>query len=945
MKRMLINATHAEELRVALVDGQTLYDIDIETPSREQKKSNIYKGTITRIEPSLEAVFINYGSDRHGFLPFKEISRSYFNPDAVDDKGRPIIKDALREGQQILVQIDKEERGQKGAALTTFVSLAGRYLVLMPNNPRAGGVSRRIEGEDRAEMKEAMASLNVPEGMGMIIRTAGVGRSAEELQWDLDYLLSVWQAIESAAKERNAPVLIYQESSLLIRALRDHLRDDIGEILIDDEATHQQAIEFVNQVMPHNLRRLKLYQDRVPLFSRYQIESQIESAYGRKVTLPSGGELVIDQCEALTAVDINSARATKGEDIEQTAFNTNLEAADEIARQIRLRDLGGLIVIDFIDMAPTKHQREVENRLRDALKMDRARVQLGRISRFGLLEMSRQRLRPSLEESTQHVCPRCHGQGTIRGTESLALSVLRLIQEDLLKENTGRVVAQLPVAVAAYLLNEKRDAIRRMEDDYRVSVVLIPNPQIEAPNFRIERVRRGEADSLSQGYDFIEHPHDAHEAAETARPSSRPSSRASQRPPREPSREVNAEPMVKVVPTLAPPPASPTRRSEPSARVEPQAPATAEGGLLKRIWSFLFGAQAKQPNAQDARASGQGSAQGRDKRPDKGARPDADGQERDASARSHGRNRERQDLGERNKPALAPVPRGSIAPREARRERHRPEAESFENIPLEGAEAERIAQQLTAPLAPPPKPVVDIAAKKSIAEQFPPNAATRLEAGDRIVGGHEVIRSALASLSVTQTLAETSVDIAANEHAEMDRAETDDGSPVETAYASPIVSDELDATADALVETTAVDEAPSAALTETASAPVSTEPESATTPNDAADILAAPEEPAEASALSAESQTQDAPTEANDLMSAPAMETGFDTAVSLPSADQVTPEQPEIIAEQPMAEQAVTEPIVADQKAPLSVDEPAPQENTENPAQVENQHEHGKQAG
>lgn len=747
MKRMLINATHAEELRVALVDGQTLYDIDIETPSREQKKSNIYKGTITRVEPSLEAVFVNYGSDRHGFLPFKEISRSYFNPDAVDDKGRPIVKDALREGQQVLVQIDKEERGQKGAALTTFVSLAGRYLVLMPNNPRAGGVSRRIEGEDRAELKEAMASLDVPEGMGMIIRTAGVGRSAEELQWDLNYLLSVWQAIVDAGKERNAPVLIYQESSLLIRALRDHLRDDIGEILIDDEATYQQAIEFVNQVMPHNIRRLKLYQDRVPLFSRYQIESQIESAYGRKVTLPSGGELVIDQCEALTAVDINSARATKGEDIEQTAFNTNLEAADEIARQIRLRDLGGLIVIDFIDMAPTKHQREVENRLRDALKMDRARVQLGRISRFGLLEMSRQRLRPSLEESTQHVCPRCHGQGTIRGTESLALSVLRLIQEDLLKENTGRIVAQLPVAVAAYLLNEKRDAIRRMEDDYRVNVVLIPNPQIESPNFRIERVRRGEADSLSQGYDFIEHPQDAHEVAENARPSSRPSSRPAA--PR-PAREVNTEPMVKVVPVAAPP-ASPVKRTEAAPRHEPTTAATQEAGILKRIWSFLFGAEAKHPNVQDSRSGNQA----RDNRSGKGARTerersDLDGDERDAAPRSNGRSRERQDGAERNKPALAPVPRGSVPPREPRPTRRRPEPDAYDHAPLEGAEAERIAQQLTAPLAPPPKPVIDIAAKKSIAEQFPPNAATRLEAGDRVVGGHEVIRSALASLSLAE---------------------------------------------------------------------------------------------------------------------------------------------------------------------------------------------------
>lgn len=731
MKRMLINATHAEELRVALVDGQTLYDIDIETPSREQKKSNIYKGTITRIEPSLEAVFINYGSDRHGFLPFKEISRSYFNPDAVDDKGRPVIKDALREGQQILVQIDKEERGQKGAALTTFVSLAGRYLVLMPNNPRAGGVSRRIEGEDRAELKEAMASLNVPEGMGMIIRTAGVGRSTEELQWDLDYLLSVWHAIESAAKERNAPVLIYQESSLLIRALRDHLRDDIGEILIDDEATYQQAIEFVNQVMPHNIRRLKLYQDRVPLFSRYQIESQIESAYGRKVTLPSGGELVIDQCEALTAVDINSARATKGEDIEQTAFNTNLEAADEIARQIRLRDLGGLIVIDFIDMAPTKHQREVENRLRDALKMDRARVQLGRISRFGLLEMSRQRLRPSLEESTQHVCPRCHGQGTVRGTESLALSVLRLIQEDLLKENTGRVVAQLPVAVAAYLLNEKRDTIRRMEEDYNVGVILIPNPQIESPNFRIERVKRNDLEQSSIDYNLVENPQDACEAQEPARAPGR-APRTAPRPARaaEQGREGNGEPMVKPVVPLAPPPLTPasTRRAEPRA-LAPTPSSSGEGGLIKRIWNFLFGANAQTPGTVPPRA-------------DLDARPSKNDRRQDNTrGRNGGELAEQQ---ERNRAPLAPVPRGNVPPREARASRPRFEAEPQDNAPLDPAEAERIAQQRAAPLAPEPKPIIDIAAKKSIAEQLPPNAATRLEAGDRIFGGYEVIRQALS---------------------------------------------------------------------------------------------------------------------------------------------------------------------------------------------------------
>ena len=766
MKRMLINATHLEELRVALVDGQKLYDIDIETPSREQKKSNIYKATITRIEPSLEAVFVNYGSDRHGFLPFKEISRTYFKPEAVDEKGRPIIKEALKEGQELIVQIDKEERGQKGAALTTFISLAGRYLVLMPNNPRAGGVSRRIEGEDRAELKEAMASLNVPEGMGMIIRTAGVGRSPEELQWDLDYLLNVWQAIEAAAAERSAPVLIYQESNLLIRALRDHLRDDIGEILIDDEATFQQATEFVQQVMPQNLRRLKKYQERVPLFTRFQIESQIESAYQRNVTLPSGGELVFDQCEALTAVDINSARATKGEDIEQTALNTNLEAAEEIARQVRLRDLGGLIVIDFIDMAPSKHQREVENRLRDALKMDRARVQLGRISRFGLLEMSRQRLRPSLEESTQHVCPRCHGQGTIRGTESLALSVLRLIQEESLKENTGRITAQLPVPVATYLLNEKREAIAQLEHDYKVSVILIPNPNLETPNYRLDRVRRTDMESQ---------PARAHELVENRQEFSYEAPRATT------ARETPSEPAVRAIAVPAPVPApaqepkpaperaaQPARRTAPPTKARPplavseeETAATAEGGFLKRVWGFLFGEQAA-PAAQDltppaARQSTRATDETEKAAADRPERSERGGRRRGGrgGGAERGERAERSERPSQPKPAIAPVPRGNVPPRDTRPARTRPERDERPDR-VGDQESGRedtglIAQQLAAPLAQPPKPVIDIAAKSSIAEQLPPNAAIRLEASDRIVNpgeGPVAAPSAAAAVAV-----------------------------------------------------------------------------------------------------------------------------------------------------------------------------------------------------
>ncbi|MGD8207688.1 MAG: Rne/Rng family ribonuclease, partial [Thiohalocapsa sp.] len=442
MKRMLINATQPEELRVAIVDGQQLFNLDIESPGREQKKANIYKGTITRVEPSLEAAFVDYGSERHGFLPLKEISRNYFQGE-LKPGTKANIKELIKEGQELMVQIDKEERGTKGAALTTFISLAGRYLVLMPNNPRAGGVSRRIEGADRSELREALSQLSLPEDMGLIVRTAGVGKNAEELQWDLDYLLQLWDAIKTSSEERKAPFLIYQESDIIIRSIRDHLRADIGEIVVDNPEMFHRAEEFVRQVMPHNLKKLRLYQDEVPLFTRYQIESQIESAFQREVRLPSGGSVVIDHTEALTSIDINSARATKGADIEETALNTNLEAVDEIARQLRLRDLGGLFVIDFIDMTPAKNQREVENRLRDALKQDRARVQIARISRFGLLEMSRQRLRPSLGESSQHVCPRCKGHGTIRGVESLALSVLRIVEEEAMKENTARIVAQL----------------------------------------------------------------------------------------------------------------------------------------------------------------------------------------------------------------------------------------------------------------------------------------------------------------------------------------------------------------------------------------------------------------------------------------------------------------------------------------------------------------------
>jgi ribonuclease E len=487
MKRMLFNATQQEELRVAIVDGQKLIDIDIETTGREQRKSNIYKGVITRIEPSLEACFVNYGEERHGFLPFKEVARSYFK-EGVDVRNAS-IKDALREGQEIMVQVEKEERGNKGAALTSFVSLAGRYLVLMPNNPRGGGVSRRVEGEDRQELRETMDQLDLPSGMSVIARTAGIGRNVEELQWDLNYLMQLWRAIEGAGKSAAGAFLIYQESSLVIRAIRDYFQPDIGEILIDTDDIYEQAQQFMSHVMPDMVHRVKRYRDDVPLFSRFQIEHQIETAYSRTVPLPSGGAIVIDHTEALVSIDVNSARATRGSDIETTALHTNLEAADEVARQLRLRDLGGLIVIDFIDMESAKNQREVETRLKDALRYDRARVQMGKISRFGLMELSRQRLRPSLSEGSHVTCPRCNGTGHIRDTESSALQVLRIIQEEAMKENSAAIHVQAPVDVAAFLLNEKRGEILKIETRHRVTIIMIPNKHLETPHYKLERIK------------------------------------------------------------------------------------------------------------------------------------------------------------------------------------------------------------------------------------------------------------------------------------------------------------------------------------------------------------------------------------------------------------------------------------------------------------------------
>ncbi len=603
MKRMLINATQREELRVAIVDGQSLYDLDIEIPSREQKKANIYKGRITRVEPSLEACFVEYGAERHGFLPLKEIAREYFTQGV--DPHRATIRELLKEGQEVVVQVEKEERGNKGAALTTYISLAGRYMVLMPNNPKAGGVSRRIEGEDRQALKEALEHLKVPDDVGLIVRTAGMGRDAEELQWDLDYLLQLWRAISSAASAQRAPFLIYQESKLFIRALRDYLRNDIGEILIDEESLYNDAREFMQQVMPTSLRKLKLYKDDTPLFSRYQIETQIESAFDRQVRLPSGGSIVIDQTEALTAIDINSSKATKGSDIEETAFNTNLEAATEIARQLRIRDAGGLIVIDFIDMDSPKHQREVEERLKEALKLDRARVQVGRISRFGLLEMSRQRLRPSLGEATQIVCPRCEGHGHIRSVESLSLSTLRLIEEHAMKDKTGQVLVQAPPTVANFMLNEKRASVVEIELRHKVHVVIVADDKLETPHIHIQRIKEA---------DMGEHSKPSYErltaVEETATPKMGQTLGSGEQPavsgivPSSPApvREEAAPTVVAAPPKPAPAPAQVRN---------PVAPAPS-GGVLSRLLGWFRGAPATAPapaaapvNERPARSNGQ----------------------------------------------------------------------------------------------------------------------------------------------------------------------------------------------------------------------------------------------------------------------------------------------------------------------------------------------------
>lgn len=583
MKRMLINATQPEERRLAIVDGQKLLDFETEIEGREQRKGNIYKAVVTRVEPSLEACFVDYGEDRHGFLPFKEISRSFFR-EGTDVKNAT-IKDAIKEGQELLVQVEKEERGNKGAALTTFVSLAGRYLVLMPNNPRGGGVSRRIEGEDREELKENLDQLEYPKGMSLIARTAGIGRSAAELQWDLNYMLKLWTAIDEAAKGGKGAYLIYQESSLVIRAIRDYFTADIGEILIDTDDLFEQAHQFMNHVMPDQGHRVKRYRDDAPLFSRFQIEHQIETAHSRTVNLPSGGAIVIDHTEALVSVDVNSARATRGGDIEETATRTNLEAADEIARQMRLRDLGGLIVVDFIDMEESKNRRDVEQRLRDALRSDRARVQFASISKFGLLEMSRQRLRPALSEGNHITCPRCNGTGHIRDTESSALQILRMVQEEAMKDNTAAVHVQVPVEVTSFLLNEKRTEITKIELKQRVTVLLVPNKHLETPNYKLERLRHDDPrlENLQASYTMIEEPTD--EVGITRRGDVEKKNK--QEPVIKGILPEQPAPVAAPAPVVAPPPPAPA----PSPAVAAPAPQ----GFFSRLIGFFTGAPAPAP--------------------------------------------------------------------------------------------------------------------------------------------------------------------------------------------------------------------------------------------------------------------------------------------------------------------------------------------------------------
>ncbi|MBD5805297.1 Ribonuclease E [Azoarcus sp. Aa7] len=702
MKRMLFNATQAEELRVAIVDGQKLIDLDIESAAKEQRKSNIYKAVITRIEPSLEAAFVDYGSERHGFLPFKEISRSYFAPGV--DAGKARIQDALKEGQELIVQVEKDERGNKGAALTTYISLAGRYLVLMPNNPRGGGVSRRVEGDERSELREVMDQLEVPPGMSLIARTAAIGRNAEELQWDLNYLLQLWRAIDGAAQSQSGAFLIYQEGSLVIRAIRDYFQPDIGEILIDTDDVYEQARQFMAHVMPANVNRVKRYSDDVPLFSRFQIEHQIESAYSRQVSLPSGGAVVIDHTEALVSIDVNSGRSTKGADIEETAFRTNLEAAEEIARQLRLRDLGGLIVIDFIDMESQKNQREVENRLRDALRHDRARVQTGKISRFGLLELSRQRLRPALAETSYIPCPRCNGTGHIRSTESSALHILRILEEEAMKENTGAVHLQVPVDVATFLLNEKRSDIAHIEYRHKIQLIIIPNRHLETPHHEIIRLRHDQLnleELTLASYQMV----------------GKPAEVDLRLPTKDDKKPARAEAVVK---GIAPAQPAPVVEPKPERATAP----AAEPSLFARLFAWLRGEKAT-PAPQPAEEA----------QPKREARPRG---ERGENRRgNNNRNRREGQRAEREESSQPTRSSGKSEPRQERQERtertERPERAERQERGAERAERPEAAERSESrrqrgPRQPKPVEAIENPAEQQVAEAVAATGVTEATA-------------------------------------------------------------------------------------------------------------------------------------------------------------------------------------------------------------------------
>ena len=654
MKRMLINASHTEEVRVAMVDGQRLYDLDIENRTREQKKSNIYKGKVTRVEPSLEAAFIDYGMERHGFLPLKEISREYFKKGAGNG-GKVRVQDALKEGQEVIVQVEKEERSNKGAALTTFISLAGRYLVLMPNNPRAGGISRRIEGEERADLREAMRGLDIPEGMGAIVRTAGIGRATEELQWDFNYLLQLWNTITDESKKARAPHFLFQESNVIVRAIRDYLRQDVGEVIVDSEEAYNLAAAFIGTVMPDFTSKVKFYQDEIPLFNRYQIENQIETAFCREVSLPSGGSIVIDVTEAMISIDINSARATKGGDIEETAFNTNKEAAEEIARQLRLRDVGGLIVIDFIDMLNSRHQKEVENKMRDALEVDRARVQVGRISRFGLLEMSRQRLRPSLEETMSRTCPRCKGQGTIRGTRSLALSILRLVEEEAQKEFSREIRAIVPIPVATFLLNEKRKEILAIESRNNIQVTVLPNTEMQTPDFEVVRIRNQDEDSSDFSYKL---------ANELSKPEEEVISEAN-------APQALAKPAVKTVIPSTPAPVI--------AQAQSIAPEKSQS-FVKRLWATMFG-ETEEPKKEEPKKRSNNTGNNRNRNRNRNNRG------RQNNRRGNDRSNENRDSASSKKPDSSANAKGPQSRNNRRNKNAQPkDAVAVTEAPLETKE-------------------------------------------------------------------------------------------------------------------------------------------------------------------------------------------------------------------------------------------------------------------